>query len=67
MEENEKEWPKIPNLGKASEKGKEHISISRRCADHREHLWEQNLVSHGTVTVISRKAMASRLGGPRIV
>ena len=47
--------------------GKRKHPTSRRCADHREHLWEQNLVSHGTVTVISRKAMASRLGGPRIV
>ena len=41
----------------------------RRSSDHREHLYQykQNLVSRGTVTALSRKAMASRLAGPRLV
>ena len=67
MEENEEEWLKFRIYARLQRRAKENISISRRCADHREHLWEQNLVAHGTVTVISRKALASRLGGPRSV
>ena len=41
----------------------------RRSSDHREHLYqyEQSLVARGTVTALSRKAMAPRLAGPRLV
>ena len=60
MEKDFESTQKLP--GKETEK----VSMVTRCSDHREHLWEQNLVSHGTVTALSRKAMASRLGGPRI-